>query len=133
MQGEVYVQYTPIGGRNLNVMSDGEITGSGGIIVNDEPILFSVSWTYPGGINRTGTWGYLLNREELYTDDKVGQLLETQGYQDEASITNYLNKVVFDYAYRVLQNDTNLPDDENWGAFRSYFANCITFYGNSNI
>ena len=129
MQGEVYVTYTPIGGRNMSRMAnDTELTGSSGHFdQGGAPIGTHVSWTLPGGINKHNTWGYLLGRDQgIIYDERVQELIATM---DEVTAIQHINQMVYDYVHNILINDDNLPEGYDWGAFKNYFTGCIVIDG----
>ncbi|WP_415967766.1 hypothetical protein [Faecalitalea cylindroides] len=129
MQGEVYVQYTPIGGMNMSrIASDPNLTGSSGHFdQGGAPIGTHVSWTLPGGINGHQNWGYLTGRDNgVVYDDSVEELIVGM---DDMQATQYINNLVYDYVHDILVNDDNLPEGYDWGAFKNYFTGCIMIDG----
>lgn len=127
MYGEVYVQYTPIGGNNMSrsmMRNDTGLTGSSGKFEDDVPYGVHVSWSLPGGINNHNTWGFLIDRNKIYTDEDVQGMIT--GLSDEEA-TQRINNIVYDYVHRVLNYDGQDPNYD-WGAFKNYFSGCVTVY-----
>ena len=127
MYGEVYVQYTPIGGNNLSrsaMNNDTGLSGSSGKFDDNVPYGVHVAWSLPGGITQHNTWGYLFDRNKLYSDDDVQSRIN--GMSEDEAIQK-INDLVYDYVHRVLNYDGQDPEYD-WGAFKNYFSGCVTVY-----
>lgn len=128
MYGEVYVQYTPIGGNNLSrfaMNNDTGLSGSSGKFDDNVPYGVHVGWSLPGGITQHNTWGYLMGGTKEYSDDDVQLLIN--GLSEDVAIQE-INGLVYDYVHRVLTNDDGQDPDHDWGAFQNNFSGCVTVY-----
>ena len=137
MQGEVFVEYTPIGGSNINSrITTYDISGST-FPPGSSTGMINVKWTYPGGITDTtysgeGLWGYLFQSHteggvlvydhdlEAYLDEK--QLTETEAIRTE------INNLVRSYVTRVLMYHPGADEYETYGwiAFQNTFVSCYS-------
>lgn len=128
MYGEVYVQYTPIGGNNLSrsaMNNDTGLSGSSGKFDDNVPTGVHVAWSLPGGITQHNTWGYLIEGTKLYSDDDVQSMIT--GLDEDEAIQE-INGLVYDYVHRVLKNDDGQDPYHDWSAFKNYFSRCVTVY-----
>lgn len=152
MEGQTYVQYTGIGGLNLNTgimpMSIGgsskEVeTGTGGPI----PLGFTIYWQFPGGIqlkgneDPQGAWGYILgmeNQDTPYADsDFYDYLVNVEKLQIgeaptyavepayEQEVRDTINRLVAQYARRVQQNAGT--GDYSWDRFNDHYKGCLVW------
>lgn len=157
MEGLTYVQYTGIGGANLDsgIMpmsiggsSDSYKTDTGGPAY----LGFTVCWQFPGGIQLMGNaypegaWGYIFGRDSegggtLYTDELFCQHLEKTlqidigdgpsyaiNSEDEPRVRETINDLVATYARRVFV----MSEDGglyDWNRFKEFYGRnkCIIF------
>lgn len=142
MYGEVYVEYTGIGGTNLDSgIMTADITGSSADASGSEQRTINITWSLPGGItNRKNRgeyqgaeWGYLFgNRMDVQDEDVVARIqLENSNIAFdsdynlmnpvyESEVESMINNWVYDYAGRALHGQGS-----DWGDFRNYFGDGI--------
>ena len=152
MPGETYITYTGIGGQNMDseIMSAADISGSAhDNTENTEgkyPLSFVVSWQLPGGIQGKDAegsgWGYIIGRayqrEMVWNSadfcaelerqlpgvsfDENGQLISG----DVTAVQTRVNELVYDYFYRVINNDFGDNSEYDWSAMNKFYNSCIT-------
>lgn len=151
MQGQVFVQYTRIGGQNINEgIAPLSLDGSTDRFEEDANLSFTVQWQLPGGIMQKGVlepegaWGYILGRDNIEHEtygpfddyEFCDYLSRTYGYKfdanfnlddsiNEAEVTRTINKLVSEYFFRVFWNASPDAPEYNWNAMNTYYKNCM--------
>ena len=146
MQGEVTVQYTGIGGNNLDYgIMPLDLSGSSnpGVDTGKEGMDVNIYWTLPGGINNQkysgqSMWAYAVQAQTVNsaydTDEDVykwlrGELVGTsynltthftqkQIDEEDPGIISAVNELVYQYGTRLLNNPDSSMDD-----FKKFFLN----------
>lgn len=136
MEGEVYIPYTPIGGRNMsNGMMTLDLVGSTYPPESSVPGMINVKWVYPGGIilktdAGEGLWGYMLSAYSeggsIAHDSDVTKYLEEHGINGEAEQQAEINTLVRTYVTRVMAYEPpeGLEDQYGYIAFQRTFRGC---------
>lgn len=146
MQGQVFVQYTGIGGFNMDMgIMPMSVGGSSASADDATSRTINVLWTLPGGISNVkgrgdstyqgGEWGYFLTPksqggEVLHDEDVIawvptqvpgaqfdnGGNLTTLEY--EAAVEQAINNQLYSYVGRALKGQ----GDSSWDDFVDYFG-----------
>lgn len=153
MQGQVFVQYTRIGGFNMDSgLTTLGVEGSTNKYEEDANLSFTVQWQLPGGImlkglsEPEGAWGYILGRKHeihieqgAFDDDEFcAYLARRYGYvfdaenkynlldtTREAEMISVINKLVSEYFYRVFWNASPTDPEYNWNAMNAFYKSCM--------
>lgn len=154
MEGQVFVNYTGIGGFNMNMgvlpMSVGGSSASADDAVSRS---INVVWTLPGGISNIknrgestyqgGEWGYFLTPKSLggqvlHDEDVIewvktkvpGAVFDESGelttLEFTAQVEQEINNQLYEYVGRALKGD----GDSSWDDFVSYFGEGLCVFIN---
>lgn len=90
MEGIVYNTYTPIEGVNMMADNDAGVNGSVQIGESGATGTIWVKWSLPGGMQNTGSFGYIfgdgqLGESALVSDEKMQEMVD-KGEITEAEI-----------------------------------------------
>lgn len=153
MEGQVFVQYTKIGGFNMNSgFTTLGVEGSTNKYEENANLSFTVQWQLPGGIMlkglsvSEGAWGYILGRSHeahiqsgAFDDDEFcAYLARRYGYvfdaekkytlldtSRETELIADINKLVSEYFHRVFWNASPTDPEYNWNAMNTYYKACM--------